>query len=179
MKTHCNQKTFEFQAENSRKIVAHFNGGNISSDAGGILLKQAEQATGIIAQFAACFTDHRDPDLIEHTVEELIAQRIYALAMGYEDLNDHDELRNDPLLAVLVGKKDPAGKDRIRKRDRGKALAGKSTLNRLELTPVRANKHSRYKKITADRHAIDDFLINVFLQSYDKPFSPIVLDLEQ
>ena len=178
MKTHCNQKTFEFQAENSRKIVAHFNGGNISSDAGGVLLKQTEQATGIIAQFAACFTDHRDPDLIEHTVEELIAQRIYALALGYEDLNDHDELRNDPLLAVLVGKKDPAGKDRIRKRDRGKPLAGKSTLNRLELTPVRANKHSRYKKITADRHAIDDFFINVFLQSHDRPPSTIVLDLD-
>ncbi len=102
MKTHCNQKTFEFQAENSRKIVAHFNGGNISSDSGGLLLKQTEQAAGIIAQFADCFDDHRAPDLIEHTVEELIAQRIYALALGYEDLNDHDELRNDPLLAVLV-----------------------------------------------------------------------------
>ena len=178
MKTHCNQKTFEFQAENSRKIVAHFNGGNISSDAGGVLLKQTEQATGIIAQFAACFTDHRDPDLIDHTVKELIAQRIYALALGYEDLNDHDELRNDPLLAVLVGKKDPAGKERIRKRDRGKALAGKSTLNRLELTPVRANKHSRYKKITADRHAIDNFFTNVFLQSHHRPPSTIVLDLD-
>ena len=128
MKAHCNQKTFEFQAENSRKIVAHFNGGNISSDAGGVLLKQTEQATGIITQFADCFTDHRDPDLLEHTVEELISQRTFALALGYEDLNDHDELRNDPLLAVLVGKKDPVGKERIRKRDKGKPLAGKSTL---------------------------------------------------
>ena len=139
MKTHCNQETFEFQTENSRKIVAHFNGGNISSDAGGLLLKQTEQATGIINQFAGCFNDHRDPDLIEHTAEDLIAQRIYALALGYEDLNDHDELRNDPLLALLVGKKDPTGRDRIRKRDKGKALAGKSTLNRLELTPIRAD----------------------------------------
>ena len=178
MKTYCNQKTFEFQAENSRKIVAHFNGGNISSDAGGVLLKQTEQDTGIIAQFAACFSDHRDPDLIEHTVEELIAQRIYALALGYEDLNDHDELRNDPLLAVLVGKEDPTGKERIRKRDRGKPLAGKSTLNRLELTPVRANKRSRYKKITANRHTIDEFFTDVFLQSYDRPPSTIVLDLD-
>ena len=146
MKTHCNQKTFEFQTENSRKIVAHFNGGSISSDSGGLLLQQTERITGIISRFAACFTDHRDPDLIEHTVEELVAQRIFALALGYEDLNDHDELRNDPLLAVMVGKKDPTGKDRIRKRDRGKPLAGKSTLNRLELTPVRANSNSRYKK---------------------------------
>ena len=101
MKTHCNQKYFEFQTQNSRKIVAHFNGGNISSDAGGLLLKQTEQATGIINQFAGCFTDHRDPDIIEHTAEDLIAQRIYALALGYEDLNDHDELRNDPLLVSL------------------------------------------------------------------------------
>ena len=178
MKTHCNQKTFEFQAANSRKIVAHFNGGNISSDAGGLLLKQTEQTTGIIAQFAACFTDHRDPDLIEHTVEELIAQRIFALALGYEDLNDHDELRNDPLLAVLVGKKDPTGKKRIRKRDKGKPLAGKSTLNRLELTPVRANKRSRYKKVTVNKHQVDAFFTNVFLQSYDRPPSPIVLDLD-
>ena len=178
MKTHCNQKTFEFQTENYRKVVAHFNGGNISSDSGGLLLKQTEQITGIISQFAACFTDHRDPDLIEHTVEELIAQRIYALALGYEDLNDHDELRNDPLLAVLVGKQDPTGNRRIRKRDKGKPLAGKSTLNRLELTPVRANKDSRYKKVTADHHAIDDFFVDMFLQSYYKSPAVIVLDLD-
>jgi hypothetical protein len=178
VKTHCNQKTFEFQTENSREIVAHFNGGNISSDSGGLLLKQTEQVTGIISQFAACFTDHRDSDLIEHTVEELIAQRIYALALGYEDLNDHDELRNDPLLAVLVGKQDPSGKKRIRKRDKGKALAGKSTLNRLELTPVRANKDSRYKKITANKHMIDTFFVDVFLQSYNRQPSTIVLDLD-
>ncbi len=178
MKTHCNQKTLEFQTENSREIVAHFNGGNISSDSGGLLLKQTEQATGIISQFAACFTDHRNPDLIEHTVEELIAQRIYALALGYEDLNDHDELRNDPLLAVLVGKQDPSGKERIRQRDKGKPLAGKSTLNRLELTPVRANKDSRYKKVTADHHAIDAFFVDMFLQSYYKAPSVIVLDLD-
>jgi len=178
MKTHCNQKTFEFQAGNSREIVAHFNGGNISSDSGGLLLRQVEQITGIIRQFAGCFTDYRDPDLVEHTVEELIAQRIYALALGYEDLNDHDELRNDPLLAVMVGKKDPIGKGRIRKRDYGKPLAGKSTLNRLELTPARASSKSRYKKITVNKQSVDDFFTNVFLQSYDKPPSIIVLDLD-
>ncbi len=178
MKTHCNQKTFEFQTENSREIIAHFNGGSISSDSGGLLLRQVEQITGIIRQFAGCFTDYRDPDLTEHTVEELIAQRIYALALGHEDLNDHDELRNDPLLAVMVGKKDPTGKDRIRKRDKGKPLAGKSTLNRLELTPMRANKHSRYKKITVNHRAVDVFFTDIFLQSYDKPPSTIVLDLD-
>ena len=178
MKTHCNQKTFDFQTQNSRKIVAHFNGGNITSDAGGLLLQQAERITGIISQFADCFTDHRNPDLSEFTANELLAQRIFALALGYEDLNDHDELRNDPLLAVMVGKKDPSGKDRLHKRDKGKPLAGKSTLNRLELTPVRANKRSRYKKITVNHRAVDVFFTDIFLQSYAKPPSTIVLDLD-
>jgi hypothetical protein len=116
--------------------------------------------------------------LSEFTVKELLAQRIFALALGYEDLNDHDELRNDSLLAVMVGKKDPSGKDRIRKRDKGKPLAGKSTLNRLELTPVRANKRSRYKKITVTHRVVDAFFTDIFLQSYDKPPSTIVLDLD-
>jgi len=132
----------------------------------------------VIRQFSACFTDHRDPDLIEHTVEELIAQRVYGLALGYEDLNDHDELRHDPMLAVLVGKEDPTGHTRSRDRDRGKALAGKSTLNRLELTPVRANAKSRYKKITVDREAVNGFFVDVFLQSFRKPPARIVLDLD-
>jgi hypothetical protein len=178
MKTHCNHESFEFQAQNSRKIVAHFNGGNITSDSGGLLLQQVEHITGIIAQFAGCFTDYRDPDLSEFTVNELVAQRIFALALGYEDLNDHDELRNDTLLAVMVGKKDPTGNDRIRRRDKGKPLAGKSTLNRLELTPVRADKHSRYKKITVSRQAVDGFFVDVFLQSYERVPSTIVLDLD-
>ena len=178
MKTHCNQQTFLFQAQTKRKLVAHFNGGNICSDAGGLLLQQTERLTGIIRRFAGCFTDYRDADLIEHTVEELVAQRVYALALGYEDLNDHDELRNDPLLAALVGKDDPAGKNRLRNRDKGKALAGKSTLNRLELTPARANKNSRYKKITVSRHAVDEFFVDVLLDSYSRPPSEIVLDLD-
>jgi hypothetical protein len=103
--------------------VARFDGGRITSDGGGLLLREAERVTRIINQFAACFTDHRDPDRIEDSVEELVAQRVYALALGYEDLNDHDDLRQDPLLAVLAGKRDPLGQDRPRERDRGKALA--------------------------------------------------------
>jgi len=178
MKTHCNQKSFLFPSQNRRKTVAHFDGGAITSDAGGLLLRQVEQATGILRQFAACFTDHRDPDRIEHTLEQLIAQRMYALALGYEDLNDHDELRHDPLLAVLAGKSDPTGQDRLRQRDRGKALAGKSTLNRLELTPVGASAKSRYKKITADTRAIEDYFITIFLQSYRTPPRQIILDLD-
>jgi hypothetical protein len=178
MKTQCKSEALLFQTQSKRQVVAHFDGGNICSDAGGLLLRQTEEATGIIKNFTACFTDHRDADLVEHTVEELLSQRIYALALGYEDLNDHDELRNDPLLAVLVGKNDPTGKDRIRNRDKGKALAGKSTLNRLELSPVGANKESRYKKITVDRHAVDEFLTTVFLDSHSQAPSEIILDLD-
>ena len=127
--------------------MATFDGGTITTDGGALLLREVERVTGIISGFSACFIDHHNPKLIDHTVEQLIAQRIYALALGYEDLNDHDQLRNDPLLAVLAGKDDPTGDARPRARDKGNALAGKSTLNRLELTPVGADSKSRYKKI--------------------------------
>src|SRR3954470_22671526 len=137
-----------------------------------------ERLTGVISQFAACFTDHRNPDLTEHTVDELIAQRVYALALGYEDLNDHDDLRRDPLLATVVGKADPTGKTRQRKRDRGKALAGKSTLNRLELSPTGADKDSRYKKIPCRTHDVERLFVTLFLQAYARPPERIVLDLD-
>jgi len=123
-----------------------FNGGAITSDAGGLLLREVEKRTGIIAQFAACFRDHRQAERIEHRVEELVGQRVYGLALGYEDLNDHDELRRDPLLGVLAAKADPSGRSRARPRDQGKALAGKSTLNRLELTGKEVKEGERYKK---------------------------------
>ena len=178
METQCNGQLFAFQPQNRRDVAATFDGGTISTDGGALLLREVERLTGIIAGFAACFNDHRNPDLLEHSVPQLIAQRIYALALGYEDLNDHDQLRHDPLLAVLAGKDDPAGNNRRRQRDKGKALAGKSTLNRLELTPVRANGKSRYKKITMDRQAVDKFFVDVFLQSYDKFPSQIILDLD-
>ncbi len=178
MRTQCSQRSFEFHPLGKREVVGRFDGGQITSDGGGLLLRETEQATGIIAQFAGCFIDHRDPDLTEHTALELVAQRIYALALGYEDLNDHDDLRSDPLLAVLVGKKDPLGRDRVREQDKGKALAGKSTLNRLELTPARANAASRYKKITVDRQAVLRLFTDLFLQSHDAPPKRIVLDLD-
>ncbi len=131
--TECTQSSFPFASHFSREVVARFDGGQITSDAGAMLLREVEQRTGIMRQFAACFRDHRNPDLVEHTVAELVRQRMFGLALGYEDLNDHDTLRHDPLLAVLVGKSDPTGDERLRTRDRGKPLAGKSTLNRLEL----------------------------------------------
>jgi hypothetical protein len=178
MKTECNQKTFEFHGLGRREVVAHFDGGSISSDAGGVLLREVERATGIIRQLSECFRDYRDGELIEHRVEELVAQRVYGIALGYEDLIDHDELRHDPLLAVLVGKRDPTGRDRVRERDQGKALAGKSTLNRLELTPAGAGEESRYKKIVAHCSAIERFFVDVFLQSHRRAPREIVLDLD-
>ena len=178
MVTECNADSLVFQGSVRRQIVARFDGGTISSDGGGVLLRQVEQRTGIIRQFAQCFTDHRDPDLTEHSAKDLIAQRVYGLALGYEDLNDHDTLRHDPLLATLVGKADPSGGHRRRKQDRGKALAGKSTLNRLELTPVGANTQSRYKKITAHHRQIEDLFVALFLQAHQEPPEQIVLDLD-
>jgi hypothetical protein len=178
MKTECSQQTFEFQGLKSRRVQAAFDGGPITSDGGGLLLREVEARCQIVAQFARCFRDCRDRDLIEHTVEELVAQRVFALALGYEDLNDHDELRRDGLLAVLSGKSDPTGQDRVRERDRGKALAGKSTLNRLELTPADATAKSRYKKIVVDDEAVDRFFVEVFLQAHDKPPERIILDLD-
>jgi hypothetical protein len=178
MTTECIQKSFAFHSLQRREVVARFDGGRITSDAGGLLLREVEQATGILRQFGSCFEDHRDPKLIEHSVGELVRQRVYALALGYEDLNDHDELRHDPLLAVLVGKADPTGMDRPLARDRGKACAGKSTLNRLELTPVGASADSRYKKIVAHQADIERLFVDVFLRSHHKPPRQIVLDLD-
>ena len=178
MQTQCTQRTFEFEALGRREVVARFDGGPITSDAGGLLLRQIEQQAGIIRQFSECFTDYRDEELIEHSVEELLRQRVFGLALGYEDLNDHDRLRHDPLWATLVGKRDPTGADRSRQRDRGKALAGRNTLNRLELTPRRADEKSRYKKIVADTGRIESLFVDVFLQLHAQPPKRIVLDLD-
>jgi hypothetical protein len=178
MTTECNSAYLDFPRLGPRQVLADFDGGDISSDGGVLLLRKTEELTSIIRQFAACFTDHRDPDLIEHTVEELVAQRIYALALGYEDLNDHDDLRCDPLLATVVGKADPTGDSRLRRRDRGKALAGKSTLNRLELTPVGADAESRYKKVTCRIQDVERLFVTLFLQAHPRTPERIVLDLD-
>ena len=178
MSTECNARDFDFQGLGSREVTARFDGGAITSDAGGLLLREVEAKTGILRRFAACFTDHRDPELVEHTVYELVAQRVYALALGYEDLNDHEALRHDPLLAVLVGKSDPTGQDRRCPRDRGKSLAGKSTLNRLELTPAGADPTSRYKKIVARHRDIEEFFVDMFLALHGAAPTEIVLDLD-
>jgi hypothetical protein len=179
MDTQCNPIQLEFHPIGKREVVGKFDGGTITSDAGGLLLRETEKRTGIVSRFATCFEDLRDPELIEHTVTELVAQRVYGLALGYEDLNDHDDLRRDPLLAVLVGKEDLEGKRRIRDQDKGKPMAGKSTLNRLELTPATPTAADlRYKKIIMKPEEIDRLLVQVFLESHARPPEEIVLDVD-
>ncbi len=178
MRTQCSQKPFRFHPLVRREVQGRFDGGAITSDAGGLLLREVEKRTGIIARFAVCFRDHRVKEQVEHTVKELVAQRVYALALGYEDLNDHDQLRQDPLLAVLAEKPDPTGESRTRERDRGKALAGKSTLNRLELTKAAVEAKERYKKIAMDQAAVGRLLVEVFLEAHENPPPEIILDLD-
>src|SRR6201993_4736117 len=168
MSTECNQKEFGFHPLKHREIRAQFDGGAITTEGGGLLLREVEKRIGIVRQLAACFRDYRDPDLIEHTVEELVAQRVYGLALGYEDLNDHEELRKDPLLAVLVEKSDPGEE----------LLAGKSTLNRLELTSATASAKTRYKKIVADHAAVEGLFVDVFLAAHPQAPQQIILDLD-
>jgi Transposase DDE domain group 1 len=168
MTAECNQFVLGFHPLKQREIRAQFDGGAISSDGGSLLLREVEKRIGILHQFAACFTDYRNADLIEHTVQELVAQRVYGLALGYEDLNDHEELRGDPLLAVLVEKSDASQE----------ALAGKSTLNRLELTRETASRKERYKKIVLDHGDVDRLLVQVFLEAHLEAPQEIILDLD-
>jgi Transposase DDE domain group 1 len=176
--THCSPNPLLFQDLDSRQVLAAFDGGKVTSDGGGLLLREVDNHFHFLEQFARCFTDHRNPDRVEHTLLELLKQRVFGLCLGYEDLNDHDQLRLDPLLAVLVGKTDPLGEDRLNAADRGKALAGKSTLNRLELTAVGADTDTRYKKIVAHVGQIENFLVDVFVQQHVLPPQRLVLDLD-
>lgn len=176
--TQCNQSTLTFQPLGSREVVAAFDGGKVTSDGGGLLLREIEQRFHFVERFARCFTDHRDPERIEHTLQELVQQRVFGLCLGYEDLNDHDQLRHDPLLAVLAGKTDPLGERRLSPADRGKGLAGKSTLNRLELTPPGASSSSRYKKIVGNVADMQRFLVEAYIAQQRTRPERIVLDVD-
>ena len=178
MKPQCSEEPLEFHGLGRREVIGDFDGGQISSDGGALLLREVEYRTGICKRLAQRFEDHRESDLIEHRVEGLVKQRVMGIALGYADLNDHDHLRSDPLLGLVVDKADPQGLDRARPRDQGKALAGKSTLNRLELTPWNASPASRYKKIVAKPGAIDALFVEFFLEAYAKAPKRIWLDLD-
>jgi hypothetical protein len=150
----------------------------MSSDGGLPLISEVDRRRRIVERFATCFEDSREPGSVEHTVVELLRQRLYALASGYEDLNDHDELRKDALLATVVGKRDPLGQARKRERDLGSALAGKSTLNRLEWGVASEAAKDRYRRIAISPESVDRFFVDVFLDAYDEPPEKIVLDLD-
>jgi len=178
MKTECTRIYNSFQALGRREIVADFSGGTITSDGGGLLLREVEQRTGILQRFAKCFTDYRDEKRIEHSVLSLVSQRVIGLALGYEDLNDHDHLAKDQMLAIAVGKTDPTGMSRKCEQDKGKPLAGKSTLNRLELTAADATAQSPYKKIVVSPEAVDNLLVDVFLEMHSEASARIILDVD-
>lgn len=161
--TECSQTSFEFGKVGSREVVARFDGGTISSDGGAGLISLVDRKLNLLPRFAQCFLDGRRQDLVKHSVLEMVSQRVYGLALGYEDVNDHEQLRTDPVMGMLAG------------RAKGDALAGKSTLNRLELGDGRPN---RYKKITFWKDGVDRLLVDVFLEAYDKPPVEIVVDLD-
>jgi hypothetical protein len=148
--------------------VARFDGGDITSDAGALLLGAVEERRSILKRLAGCFTDHRSANRIEHTVEELVSQRVLAIALGYEDVNDHAELRLDPLLCALAGKSDP----------KEKPLAAPATIHRLELSHPELAAGDRYCRIGLEPEAVDDLLIDLFLEAHEEPPTEIVLDLD-
>ena len=174
------------QSLGGRELVWRFDGGDLTSDGGILALRKLEERMGIVRRFAACFEDYRKPDQIEHPLLDLVTQRIFGLALGYEDLNDHDVLRSDPMLAVALNKDDLKGQQRRRAQDRGKPLAGKSTLNRLELTAPdydgssrqKASDQPETKKIVADAESIDALLVDVFLEAHSPAPERIILDLD-
>ena len=178
MKTECKPEQLEFQSLGRRQVIGCFDGGRITSDGGGLLLREVDQRIGLLERLAGCFTDYRNPESIEHSVRALVAQRVYGLALGYEDLNDHDVLRKDSTLALLVGKQDLTGALRVRERDRDNPLAASSTLNRLELSTPESAAADRYKRIAADGGALDRLLVDVFLEAHRKPPREIWLDLD-
>ncbi len=177
-KTECTGQSFLFHGLGKREIVARFDGGDITSDAGGLLLRETEHATATMSRFATCFRDHRDPRYVEHSVAELVSQRVIGLCLGYADLNDHAHLRNAPLFAPPAGTVDPTGSTRRMKRDEGSALAGKSTLNRLELGGDELKDGERYKKITLNTDAVDDLFVDLFVDAYPEGRESIIIDLD-
>lgn len=161
--TECIQSSFGFEALGTREIVSKFDGGTISSDGGALLLRQTDQRLNLLPRLSKCFLDGRNQQLVEHSILQMVSQRIYGLALGYEDINDHEQLRNDPVFGVLSGREDL------------KPLAGKSTLNRLELG---TGINSRYKKITFWKDGMDELMVSLFLESYQQAPPEIVLDID-
>src|SRR6201998_849634 len=168
MPTEWSAEHFDFGTVEGRGVEAAFDGGAMTSDAGALLLGETDRATGMMRRFAAWFHDVRQQDLIEHEVVTLVGQRVFGIALGYEDLNDHDELRHDPLMGVLAGKL-------AARREDGAPVAGKSTLNRLELSKL---EPTRYHKISHNPVAIKNLLVALFVEAHARPPKQIILDLD-
>jgi hypothetical protein len=162
--TECIQSDFRFKACGKREIVAKFDGGTISSDGGALLLRQTDQRLNLLSRLANCFLDGRNQEQVEHSIAEMLSQRIYGLALGYEDINDHEQLRQDPVFGILAGREELE-----------RPLAGKSTLNRMELG---TGINSRYKKITFWKEAVDELLVQVFIESQAQVPAEIILDVD-
>jgi len=160
--TECNQQRFGFQVEESRQVVGEFNGGAMSSDGGLMLLREFERQFGVTKRFACCFVDHRRQEQVEYSVEALVAQRIYALCAGYEDLNDHDALRTDPIIRLAVGDE----------------LAGRHTLNRVENSKVGQAKHHRYCKVEVIPAAVEQFFVKEYLRAIRSAPKEIIIDAD-
>ncbi len=173
MQTECTSKSLDFNPLGDRRVTAHFDGGAITTDGGATLLREIEQTYGIIDRAAECFTDWRNQDRIEYSLEQLLRQRVFGLILGYEDLNDHDVIRYDPALATASGVSEPMEPD-----DDEAPLAGKSTLNRLELGACQGDKNNRYKRIECDFEALDEVLTDLWLDHFNDAPDTIVIDAD-
>jgi len=171
MPTECRHSQLEFEAFVGRRVVAGFDGGDITSDAGALLLRETDRIIGLSDLVAACFTDLRDQDGVVHSLRTLVAQRIHGLALGYEDLNDHDALRHDGALGLLSDTLEPKRKDCA-------VLAGKSTLNRLERSASKVTLNERYHKFSLDEQALESAFVRLFLAAHKQPPKSIIIDLD-
>ena len=178
MHTQCNSTDLTFEGLGRREVIGKFDGGRMSSDGGSVLLRASNRVLDLTARLARCFSDYRDERRTEHSVQALVGQRVYGLALGYEDLNDHDRLRDDSVLALALEREDVRGEARVRERDRGHPLAGSSTLNRLELGEPELAAEHRYKKMVAHREALDALLVDLFIEAHREAPEEIVLDLD-
>lgn len=171
--TDCIPNQFNFGTLEGRKVIANFEGGRITSNAGIVLIAELDKKLGLTARFAKCFRDYRNSSYVDYSVYELLAQRVYGIVLGYEDVNDHDKLRYDPSLAIAL--------EKLNFIDSNTALlAGKSTINRLEYCPetIVDQRESRYHKIEHQPKEIEQAFVEIFLESYKQPPRQIILDMD-
>ena len=178
MATHCHTEALHFSKLGRRNVVAKFDGGPMSSDGGALLLREVNLRCNLTQRLADCYTDYRDPSRVEHSVQDMLEQRIFGLCLGYEDLNDHDRLRSNSTLALAMGCSDFTGEDRVRQRDKGYPLASSKTLNRRELSRPETAETDRHKRTAPDFEKMDALLVDCFMDSYAEPPERIILDLD-